>query len=92
LSATLDERSHELILKAVNYAATPAPVEIRLDGLAASGKATVTTLASADLAAENSFDHPTAVSPQSSTLEVSSGAISTQLLPYSVIVYRIPTR
>ena len=55
-----------------------------------SGTAKVTTLASADLEAENSFDHPTAVAPESSTAEVKSGKISVQLRPYSVTVFRFP--
>ena len=41
---------------------------------------------------ENGFDHPTAVSPESSTLQVTSGSIQVQLRPYSVTVYRIPAR
>jgi len=88
----LDERTHELILKAINYSATMRPAEIRLSGINPSGTAKVTTLASADLNAENSFDNPTAVAPESSTLDVRSGTVSVKLRPYSVTVYRIPTR
>jgi alpha-N-arabinofuranosidase len=88
-SASLDERTHELIVKAINYSATAKPAEINLNGLHSSSTAKVTTL-SADLDAENSFDHPTAVAPQTSTEEVKSGKVSVQLLPYSVTVYRIP--
>ncbi len=91
-SAVFDERTNELILKAINYSPTARPAEIRLNGMHPSGTAKVTTLASADLAAENSFDSPMAVSPESSTLEVKSGSIPVQLRPYSVTVYRIPTR
>ena len=32
-SATLDERTHELIVKAINYSATARPAEIRLNGV-----------------------------------------------------------
>jgi alpha-N-arabinofuranosidase len=91
-SASLDDRSHELIVKAVNFASTPRAAEIRLSGINPSGTAKVTTLASNDLNAENSFDHPTAVSPESSTIEVRSGTIPVQLRPYSVTVYRIPAQ
>jgi alpha-N-arabinofuranosidase len=91
-SASLDERNHELILKAINYSATPRPAQIRLNGIHLSGAAKVITLASADLNAENSFDHPTAVAPESSTLEVRTGTIAVQLRPYSVTVYRIPAQ
>jgi alpha-L-arabinofuranosidase len=91
-SASLDERSHELIVKAINHSPTPRPAEIRLNGSHVSGTAKVTTLASADLSAENSFDHPTAVAPESSTIDVKNGTIAAQLRPYSVTVYRIPAQ
>ena len=68
-SASLDERNHELIVKAINHSPTPRPAEIRLNGSHVSGTAKVTTLASADLNAENSFDHPTAVAPESTTVD-----------------------
>ncbi len=91
-SASLDERTHELIVKAINNSATPRPVEIRLAGMNPSGTAKVTTLDSVDLSTENSFEHPTAVAPQSSTLDVKSGEIPVELRPYSVTVYRFPAR
>jgi alpha-N-arabinofuranosidase len=86
----MDERNHELILKVINHSPAPRPAQIKLNGIDVSGKAKVTTLASADLNAENSFDHPTAVAPESSTVDVRNGAISVQLPPYSLTVYRIP--
>jgi alpha-N-arabinofuranosidase len=89
-SATLDERTHELIVKAVNYSAQPRPATIDLKGAAAHGTAKVTTLASQDLSSENTFDQPKAVSPESSTLEVNSGSLTVDLAPYSLTVYRIP--
>src|SRR5207302_7177765 len=62
-SASLDERSHELIVKAVNVASTTRAVEIDLNGANPSGTAKVTTLEGADLNAENSFDYPKSVAP-----------------------------
>jgi alpha-N-arabinofuranosidase len=91
-SASIDDRTHELIVKAVNFAASPRQAEIRLNGINPSGTAKVTTLASNDLNAENSLDHPTAVAPESSTIELRSGTIPVQLRPYSVTVYRIPAQ
>jgi alpha-N-arabinofuranosidase len=91
-SATLDERSHKLILKVVNNSASSRPVQFQFTGIAPSGTASVTTLASADLNAENSFHHPTAVAPVASTLPIASPTISVQLEPYSVTVYRIPAK
>jgi alpha-N-arabinofuranosidase len=89
-SASLDERSHELIVKVVNVTANARTAEIDLHGVNLSGKAEVTTLESADLNAENSFDHPKNVAPTNSTLEIKSTNIATQAGPYSVTVYRIP--
>jgi alpha-L-arabinofuranosidase len=89
-SASLDERTNELIVKAINDTATARPAEIHLDMSSMSGTAKATILHSADLNAENSFEHPTAVAPEPSTVEVKSGTISVQLRPYSLNVYRIP--
>jgi len=89
-TASLDERAHELIVKAVNVTGSAKPVEIDLSGANASGTAKVTTLEGADLKAENSFDQPKNVSPKYSTLDVKSGKITVQLDPYSVTVYRFP--
>jgi alpha-N-arabinofuranosidase len=91
-SASLDDRTHELIVKAINYSPAARSAEIRLNGVNPSGRVKVTTLASADLNAENSFDNPTTVSPESSSLQVTSGNISVELRPYSVTIYRIPAR
>jgi len=91
-SASLDERTHELIVKAINVTASARAADIVLTGAAQSGTANVTTLQSADLNAENSFEQPTAVAPHPSTAEVKSGKLSVQLPPYSVNVYRIAMR
>jgi alpha-N-arabinofuranosidase len=91
-SAVLDENTHEVIVKAINYSSSARAAEIRLNGINPSGTVKVTTLASADLNAENSFDHPTAVAPEASTLEVKSGILPVQLRPYSVTVFRIPAK
>ncbi len=89
-SASLDERTHELIVKAVNYSPTVRLAEIRLNGANPSGMAKVTTLECADLKAENSFEHPMAVTPVGSILDVKSRVIPVRLGAYSVTVYRIP--
>jgi alpha-N-arabinofuranosidase len=91
-SAVLDERTHELIVKAINTTAQERAAEIRVQGMSASGTVKVTTLGSADLAAENSFEHPTAVAPVASTVEMDSGKIAGRLGAYSVTVFRVPVR
>jgi alpha-N-arabinofuranosidase len=91
-SATLDERTHELIVKAINHSANAQSATLKLNGAHASGAAKVVTLASADLAAENTFDQPKNVSPLDSTLDVGSGDINVELKPWSLTVWRIPVR
>jgi len=88
-SATLDERSHELILKVVNVTPAARTVEIQLGSPKVSGTVKTTILESTDLAAENSFEKPEAVSPKSSTAEVHSGSMKVKLGASSVNVYRI---
>ncbi len=85
--ASLDERTHELIVTAVNVSGKSRSAEIHLNGVAPSGMAKVTTLASSDLTAENSFEHPTAVAPRTSTIPVNNPV---QLMPNSVTVFRVP--
>jgi alpha-L-arabinofuranosidase len=89
-SASLDDRTHELIVKAINVSSTARPVEIDLNGVRVAGTAKVTTLGSADQNAENSFDIPKNIAPKSSTQEVKAGKIAVQLAPYSLTVYRVP--
>jgi len=88
-SAVLNEPSHEWIVKAVNSGGAARPVEIDFEGAQAGGTAKVTKLASADLAAENSFENPTRLAPEYSTAEVKAGVLEVSLQPYSVTVYRV---
>jgi alpha-N-arabinofuranosidase len=89
-SASVDDRTHEVIVKAINVTSSEKVVEIDLNGAHTSGAAKVTTLESADLKAENSFDHPTNVSPKYSTMEVKSEKIPARLPAYSITIYRVP--
>jgi alpha-N-arabinofuranosidase len=91
-SASLDERTHELIVKAINVTATTKAAEIDLKAASPSTTAKVITLANADLKAENTFDQPKKISPEYSTIEVKSGRTPISLRPYSATVYRIPVQ
>ncbi len=88
--ASVDDHTHELILTAVNTTTSAREAQLQLSGITPSGTARVTTLASSDLEAENSLDHPTAVAPEASTLDVRSSTIPIKLTPNSVTVFRIP--
>ena len=87
--ARYDDRSHELILKVVNYAAQSRTAIIDFAGAKASGTAKVTNLASDDLSAENNFAHPQNVAPQAGRVDIKDGKISADLRPYSVTVFRV---
>lgn len=89
-SASLDDRTHELIVKAINVNPNAREIQIALKGVSVSGTARVTTLEGADLQTENSFDHPANVAPEYSTAEVRSAKIPVRLEPYSVTIYRVP--
>jgi alpha-N-arabinofuranosidase len=91
-SAVLDERTHELIVKAINNSPDARPATIQVNGAHPTGTAKITTLAGADLNAENSFEQPKKVAPENSTLPLTSGHISIELRPYSLTVYRIPVQ
>ena len=88
-SASYDERSHQVIVKAVNVNGTAFHTELQLSGAKPATPANVTELAAATLDVENSFDKPDNVSPESLKLNTGSEAISLSLKPYSVTVYRI---
>ncbi|MGH9496693.1 MAG: alpha-L-arabinofuranosidase C-terminal domain-containing protein [Candidatus Sulfotelmatobacter sp.] len=90
-SASLDEKNHELIVKAVNTGADARPAEIRLNGAMPGGVREI-VLRSSDLNAENSFDHPKAVAPQTTPVTAKSGNIVVELSPYSVNIFRIAPR
>ena len=92
IAASLDERTHEAIVTAVNVNPEMRSLEIDLNGVSISATAKVTTLATDDLQAENSFDQPQNVALKESTLEFKAGKVPVELKPYSVTAYRIPVR
>ena len=87
-SATIDERTHELIVKTINNSSEGRSTNVRLRGGRASGTVRVITLASADLNAENSFERPKAVVPVESNMEGAED-LEVDLKPYSLTVFRI---
>ncbi len=89
-TASLDERTHELIVTAVNTSGEARATSLDVEGMKPSGTAKVIKLESADLSAENSFEHPKNVAPQTSSAEVRAGMNAVTLDPYSLTVWRIP--
>jgi alpha-L-arabinofuranosidase len=92
-SASLDDRTGEVVLKVVNADASSREVRINLAGAAkvnAKGKAFV--LANSDLKAENSLDEPTRVAPLEQTFAVPSREFTYKLAPNSLTVLRLSTK
>lgn len=91
-SASVEERSGEVILKVVNTGSAPSEVRISLAGTNPAGKTgTVFVLQSSDLKAENSLDQPTRIAPIERQLPV-AGEFTYTLRPHSFTVLRIPSR
>ncbi|TWF41425.1 alpha-L-arabinofuranosidase [Chitinophaga polysaccharea] len=88
-SAVLDKATGELVVKMVNAAATPVPVEVAVQGvkgLAASSR--LITLQSNDLQALNSLDAPTHIAPTEKTIDTRRKTIKTTMAPWSFYVIR----
>lgn len=92
-SASLVEKSGEIILKVVNSAAEPAPAVIKLEGLkGAINEGTEIVLAGSRLGNENSFDEPRKVAPVSSSMGSVSAEFPCTFRPWSVTVLRLRGR
>ncbi len=89
-SATRDDQTGEIILKAVNPAAAPEPVTINLEGMSKinpEGKAIVLT--GADLNAVNSLDEPKTISPVESKFATAATTFSYAFPARSMTVLRV---
>jgi alpha-L-arabinofuranosidase len=91
-SASLDEKSGDLIVKVVNTTPAARPVRVALGPTAAPGQARLIVLANTNLLEENSLDKPSAVAPVESAVAVTGADVALELVPNSVSVLRVPTR
>jgi alpha-L-arabinofuranosidase len=89
-SASLDNRTNEVIVKTVNVTNAARRVQIALEGVSGIKEGQSTILASADLKAENNLDHPMQVAPAGSKITAGHSTVQTDLKPYSVTVLRLP--
>jgi alpha-L-arabinofuranosidase len=89
-TAAIDAAANELIIKLVNASDKEQSNTLSLEGvkkLAKEGKLTV--LKSDDLYSVNSFDNPTKVAPQESSIDIKGKKITLTAAPYSFSVLRI---
>jgi alpha-N-arabinofuranosidase len=97
VSASIDDRTGEVVLKIVNAEVTSRELRISLTGrltgaakVGSSGKAFI--LAGSDLKAENSLDEPTKIAPVERQFDVSSNEFTFTLEPNSLSVLRVPMK
>ncbi len=93
LSSTLDRKTSEVILKAVNVTSEVVEAVINLQGAKKVGPdATVIALSSEQLTDENSLAEPKKIYPKKTTETINDARFSYSFQPYSLTVLRIPVR
>jgi alpha-N-arabinofuranosidase len=92
VSASLQEKSDGVVVKAVNYRSSARAVMISLGDTAAKGPARVIVLASDDLKTENSLDQPVRLAPVERSLAAAGAEVEIVLPAYSLTVLRMPIR
>jgi alpha-N-arabinofuranosidase len=88
-SAVTDSKTHELIIKFINSGKTAQSAGFVIKGKKLKTTGTLITLHSDNLAAVNSLDTPTAVSPQQHTIQLTGNTIKLTAKPYSMNVIRV---
>ena len=89
-SATVDEKTNELIIKLVNASDKVQETKIDVQGNKIIEKsARLTVLQSDDLGAVNSFDNPLNVAPKETTLAVNGRKLSFAAQPYSFYLIKL---
>lgn len=84
------EKDGRVYVKAVNVKAEPVKADFSLDGAKTKFRQAVWhLLASDDLQAENTFEEPERITPESRTLDIQDNAWSVELPPQSVSVFEL---
>lgn len=92
-TASLEDQSGDIIVKAVNVQDTPLSVQVELKDLAAGPcSAQVHEMSGAALDAENSFAEPLKVSPSSRELTIEGSGFGYEFPGHSVTVFRIQSQ
>ncbi len=92
-SASRAKATSEVILKVVNVTPAEQTAAIKLQGVGEiDGPGTLTVLASANAADENSLEHPTKVTPKTQTIAIPGPSFRHTLPANSVSVLRVKTR
>jgi alpha-L-arabinofuranosidase len=92
-SASVDQATHEVVLKLVNVAHQKRSRRITITGVNALDRnATETILAGDQMDAVNSFAQPQAIGPRQQTIATEGNDLSLVMEPYSLTVVRIAVR
>jgi alpha-N-arabinofuranosidase len=92
-SATFDEKTGEVVIKAVNAADYTLGTTIDLQGLAKVGKnAKVVLLVSDALTDENSIQAPKKVYPKELLIPIGGRRFAYEFQPYSLTIIRVPVK
>lgn len=90
VSAALDNKTNELVIKLVNASNVTQTKTLALEGIKKlAALADVTVLKSSNLLAVNNFINPTTISPVAEKLKISGKNISAVLAPYSFTIIRV---
>ena len=90
--AGIDDKTKEIVIKAVNGAGHERKLDLTLDGARPGATARGLVLQGKNLLDENTFDQPTKISPRPIRIGGVDRRITLSLAPYSVTVLRIPRR
>jgi alpha-L-arabinofuranosidase len=91
-SAVWDKNTKEVIVKIVNGSDKSISPEIQLQGGKKYGDKAVLTTLKSELASLNSFQDPSRIKPEESTISIKGKSVTVNLAPYSVTVIRIKTK
>jgi alpha-L-arabinofuranosidase len=86
-----DDKTGDIIVKAVNSAPEAATMNISVNGARFSG-GTVTILTASDPLSENSFDEPTKIVPKTSSVTANGNSITHTFPAYSLSILRLSSR
>ena len=92
LSAGIDEKTNEVVLKVVNGSAETKTTRLDLSGVRLKGTGKAIVLTGPDLLAENSFDAPNRLAPVERPVSGVVSGMTYGFAPRSVTVLRLPIR
>jgi alpha-N-arabinofuranosidase len=88
-SAVMDKEKNEIVVKLVNTSGKEKEVELDLKGVKVDREAKMLVLQDNDLKAENSFENPRNITPESENVEADKDEVELILKPYSVNILRL---